>query len=567
MTFRHIKYGFLAVVVIAVFGFLSIQSQRVNEELYNQYRADLRQLEGLQASLNEDVLRARLGLLTYYDPLNTTLDELGAVRDRLGQIPAFIDEQGQRDIKSVLEAYDGLMTQKRDYIERFKTQNAVLINSLSYFTIVVSDLASNADAAHIDLSIQGTLNALLQDVLLYNVTVNDALVPGIEGHINRLRENQDVFSTSVSLHDVDVNALINHTNIILERKPITDTLIDQMFALSIPTQLSELSELYQAHYQTARQSASFYQVALYIFSLAGVGYVSISIITRLRKSAAVLNSAKEELQETYGHLEHRSRELEVANTELKTATALALESTRLKSEFMSTMSHELRTPLNAILGFCGIMLEGMGGEIDADARGMLERITANGTRLLNLINQVLDLAKIEAGRMELVSRPVSPRSLAGQWQSQMQALADQKALSFKVDIDPRLPDVLYADSERVTQVAINLLGNAFKFTEHGGVALRVRPENDSWIIEVSDTGAGIPPHAINYIFDEFRQVDGSSKRVYGGSGLGLAIVRNLCLMMKGNVRCTSELGKGSVFTVTLPLIIQEQGFSAALEVA
>jgi signal transduction histidine kinase len=250
--------------------------------------------------------------------------------------------------------------------------------------------------------------------------------------------------------------------------------------------------------------------------------------------------------------------LELANTELIKANNLATESARLKSEFMSTMSHELRTPLNAMIGFCGILLEGMGGEIDADARHMISRVNSNSSRLLNLINEVLDLAKIEAGRMEMVSRPISPRALADQWQSQMHVLAQQKSLEFLIEIDPSVPETLFGDPERITQIAVNLLSNAFKFTEKGSVTLSINREAEEWMIRVKDSGVGIPPHAINYIFDEFRQVDGSSKRVYGGTGLGLAIVRNLCLMMKGNVKVSSELNKGSVFTVTLPCITPEK---------
>jgi signal transduction histidine kinase len=249
--------------------------------------------------------------------------------------------------------------------------------------------------------------------------------------------------------------------------------------------------------------------------------------------------------------------LETANTELVKANNLATESARLKSEFMSTMSHELRTPLNAMIGFCGILLEGMGGEIDDDARHMIERVNSNSGRLLNLINEVLDLAKIEAGRMEMMSRPFSPHLLSDQWKSQMHVLAEQKGLTFDIEIDAALPDAIYGDADRLTQIVINLLSNAFKFTETGGVKLELKRDDLEWIIRVTDSGVGIPPHAINYIFDEFRQVDGSSRRVYGGTGLGLAIVRNLCLMMKGNVKVTSELNKGSVFTVTLPCVTSE----------
>ncbi|CAG0971300.1 partial Sensor histidine kinase RcsC, partial [Gammaproteobacteria bacterium] len=132
-------------------------------------------------------------------------------------------------------------------------------------------------------------------------------------------------------------------------------------------------------------------------------------------------------------------------------------------------------------------------------------------------------------------------------------LAQKKGLSFNVTVDPSLPEMVHGDRERITQIAPNLLSNAFKFTQSGSVDLRLNGGHDTWQIEVHDTGIGIPPHALNYIFDEFRQLDGSSTRVYGGTGLGLAIVRKLCALMNGNVRVTSVLGEGSTFTVTLPL--------------
>jgi len=203
------------------------------------------------------------------------------------------------------------------------------------------------------------------------------------------------------------------------------------------------------------------------------------------------------------------------------------------------------------------MLEGMGGEIDDEARHMVERIDSNSQRLLRLINDILDLAKIEAGRMELTCQPFFPRDLAERCRSQVSVLGEKKGLQFQVHVDPHLSDTLYGDPERIIQIVANLLSNAFKFTESGKVTMDLERQETTWSIQVSDTGVGIPPHALNYIFDEFRQVDGTTTRAYGGSGLGLAIVRNMCRMMGGSVRVTSELGKGSIFTVTLPLRTEE----------
>lgn len=269
--------------------------------------------------------------------------------------------------------------------------------------------------------------------------------------------------------------------------------------------------------------------------------------------AQAFNQMTDKLAQNIGALDDKVNEVQDANQNLRIANAQAREAARLKSEFMATMSHELRTPLNAMLGFTGILLEGMGGEIDADARHMIQRVQENSKRLLGMINDVLDLAKIEAGRVEIQSLPFRPAALVEQWRLQTGVLAEAKGLTFQIEIDAALPDQLYGDPDRITQVAINLLSNAFKFTEQGGVTLSLQRQPNEWILQVSDTGVGIPPHALNFIFDEFRQVDGSSRRAFGGTGLGLAITRNLCRMMNGTIRVTSTLGEGSTFIVTLPL--------------
>jgi len=198
------------------------------------------------------------------------------------------------------------------------------------------------------------------------------------------------------------------------------------------------------------------------------------------------------------------------------------------------------------------MLMGMGVELNVKARSMVERVSANSKRLLALINDFLDLSRIESGRLELVNVALSPEKLVARWSNQVSVLAEQKKIAFRIDVDPQLPKEIYGDEEAITKVVINLLSNAFKFTHEGQVALDVKCQSDKWSISVSDTGIGIPPHARDYIFEEFRQVDGSSKREYGGTGLGLAIVQKLTRAMGGTVTLVSELGKGSTFTVTLP---------------
>jgi signal transduction histidine kinase len=205
------------------------------------------------------------------------------------------------------------------------------------------------------------------------------------------------------------------------------------------------------------------------------------------------------------------------------------------------------------------MLGGMGIELSSRAEEMVRRVSSNSKRLLSLINDFLDLSRIESGRLELVQEPLSPTTLAQKWQKEVGILAEGKGIAFGVDVDPSLPEIVYGDEDALSKIAVNLLGNAFKFTRQGSVSLYLGRDDDKWTIIVSDTGIGIPPHAREYIFDEFRQVDSSSKREFGGTGLGLALVQKLSRALGGSVSLQSEVGAGSTFTVTLPLITELEG--------
>ena len=246
-----------------------------------------------------------------------------------------------------------------------------------------------------------------------------------------------------------------------------------------------------------------------------------------------------------------------AVNELAEAHRKAEEATQLKSEFLANMSHELRTPLNAIIGYTQILLAGMAGELNDKQQSNLERVFANGQDLLRLINDILDLTKIEAGRMELVNKPFVLREWLDEIESHTGGLARAKGLDYDAFLDEGLPAQVVGDPDRLRQIALNLLANAIKFTEKGSVRIELQRRGaDQWSISVIDTGIGIPSHAQEYIFEEFRQVDGTWQRKHGGTGLGLSIVRNLALMRGGQVRVKSQVGEGSTFSVLLPLVTE-----------
>jgi signal transduction histidine kinase len=200
----------------------------------------------------------------------------------------------------------------------------------------------------------------------------------------------------------------------------------------------------------------------------------------------------------------------------------------------------------------------MAGEMNDEQREYQERVLANADHLLSLINDVLDLSKVEAGRMDLVQKRFSLQAWLDDIMQETRILADQKGLTFAAEIDSQLPETIIGDQSRIKQMVINLVSNAVKFTEEGAVRVELRQQDATyWQIIVSDTGIGIPPHTQETIFEEFRQVDSSARRQYGGTGLGLAIVRKFARMMNGSVRVASEVNQGSTFTITLPLITEE----------
>jgi signal transduction histidine kinase len=241
---------------------------------------------------------------------------------------------------------------------------------------------------------------------------------------------------------------------------------------------------------------------------------------------------------------------------LQIATQRAEESSRLKSEFIATVTHELRTPLNAIEGFSSIMLSGMGVELPPHALRMMERISVNSKHLIAIINDILDLSRIEAGLLQPAHLPFKPAYLLIKWQEQIRILAQQKNITTTFTLSPDLAPILFSDEDAIGKIAINLLLNAVKFTPSGGfvtLTLAPSPEPNYFQLIVTDTGIGIPPEAHSYIFDAFRQVDQSSTREYGGTGLGLTIVQKLTDVLSGNIILTSTLNEGTTFIINLPM--------------
>jgi signal transduction histidine kinase len=269
----------------------------------------------------------------------------------------------------------------------------------------------------------------------------------------------------------------------------------------------------------------------------------IALVTTFADQAAI---AIENVR-LFDEIQDKSRQLEIASQH--------------KSQFLANMSHELRTPLNAILGYTELMADGAYGEPSEKMLGILKRLEANGRHLLGLINDVLDLSKIEAGQLVLELSDYCIQDIAQTVRSTLEPLAADKKLAFKVDMPSELPPGR-GDGRRLTQVLINLVGNAIKFTDAGEIAIKAEANNGSFYVSVRDTGPGISATDQAKLFQEFQQADNAITRKKGGTGLGLAISKRIVEMHGGRIWVESQPGKGSTFAFTLPVIVERQLESA-----
>ena len=263
-----------------------------------------------------------------------------------------------------------------------------------------------------------------------------------------------------------------------------------------------------------------------------------------------MNHMSGELHQLYDEQRRTAQQLRALNAELERAS-------KAKSDFLASMSHELRTPMNAILGFTEMIRDGIYGDIPDDIREPVGDIHTCGKQLLGLINNVLDLSKIEAGRMDLALGDYVVDDVVSPVRQALHALAAAKGLDLAVTIPAETP-LCFGDGKRLTQCVMNLAGNALKFTREGRVEVRVEVQDDDLLFAVADTGIGIPAEQVGHIFEEFRQADVTVSREFGGTGLGLSITRKLVELHGGRIWVESVEGKGSTFFFRVPVRVARE---------
>ncbi|WP_308419664.1 ATP-binding protein [Chitinimonas koreensis] len=273
----------------------------------------------------------------------------------------------------------------------------------------------------------------------------------------------------------------------------------------------------------------------------------------LEQNNARLDEQAQRLLQQRDHLDARNQALDATRSELERKTRELQRLSEYKSEFLANMSHELRTPLNSALIFARLLADNPNGNLDAEQVRYASLIAAAGSDLLNLINDILDLSKVEAGMLEVHPEPTLIREVVDHTAAPFRSLAEQKRLHFETKIDAEVPRLIETDGLRLRQILKNLLSNAIKFTERGFIRLQVWKVESGVAFEVLDSGIGIPTDQQETIFEAFRQADGATNRQYGGTGLGLSISRDLARLLGGQIQLRSRPGEGSNFVLILPL--------------
>jgi signal transduction histidine kinase len=330
--------------------------------------------------------------------------------------------------------------------------------------------------------------------------------------------------------------------------------VDELTESHVPVQIADLRDTPTSRVNEIMLNAG-YRARLLVPLVAPDGVVGALVVRRRDPGEFPKNTV--DLLQTFAAQSVLAIQNARLFSEIGEKSRLLEVASQHKSQFLANMSHELRTPLNAILGYTELILDSIYGDVPDKARVTLERIQSNGRHLLGLINDVLDLSKIEAGQLTLSLGDYSIKDVIHNVYGAVESLATSKNLSLNVELPKDLPPAR-GDERRLTQVLLNLVGNAIKFTDAGEVAIKTSIADGTFTVAVHDTGPGIAENDQGKIFEEFQQADSSTTKQKGGTGLGLAIAKRIIEMHGGRLWVESELGRGSTFSFTIPVKVEKQ---------
>ncbi|MEX2283235.1 MAG: response regulator [Gemmatimonadota bacterium] len=536
--------------ILVAFAFLSVspltvlvsRTNAIDPRQHEQYNDDVRAARDLADEVFDLVRDARRGNgPASYTELDSVQAELKAIFPDLRAVPSFVRRTTADSLSRLTARFEAASLKRMQIAEEFKTANAPLRVAL--------------DSIAIDLRV------LLRDAAPQNaLTLSDQgsrWLSRARRNGQRSRRSQDsalvvlrtLSPTIQPAHAARFARVIGRMETVVPQILLADALVDSVDDTPAYEVATSLRDLYRTEFEYAEARADRAEKWLGLYAALLVLGLCFAFY-RLQRSRDAINAANDDLERK---VTARTAELQHAIDELGRARDEALQASVAKSQFLANMSHELRTPLNSVIGFTNILLKNKRNSLNPQELGFLTRIVENGRHLLSLINDVLDLSKIEAGKVEVESVPmrvdVLIRETIHQFETDSKANGVQLHAVIPAQVQPML-----GDHARLKQVVINLVGNALKFTEKGSVtvALRVNAQGKPERIEVMDTGIGIPSDRLSAIFEAFQQADASTSRRFGGTGLGLAISNSLAQLMGCRIEVQSAQGTGSTFSIVLP---------------
>jgi signal transduction histidine kinase len=534
--------GLLLSAPCLLLGALFLASNAVDPELHHVFDQRLERLEAVQTRLNQNVLRARHGMLGHYDDIVDDMAALERLRAGIDTAPRFIDDDGRAEFDAALRAYEEVAHEKTALTEGFKSINAALRNSLVYFPIVANDLLER---------VSSHAASGLAPMAELHVAVLRYIGSGTESDQQRAWRALDATEAS-QFDDRETARLAEATRIharnILVRKPVLDERIDQIIGAPTISRAQALRASYRRGTARAQERAARFGALLYLCSAVLIALVFFSF-TALREAKLGLERANEALEQ---RVRERTLELEDLNQELETSRK---EQLALKDRFLSHVSHELRTPLTAVHQFVELLLDGVAGETTPEQHEYLGLAFKNVRQLEAMIHDLMEVTRAQAGKLRVDPRPLELSELLEDTVCAFQAAAHDRSIALSLEAEPELPAVI-ADATRLRQVLNNLVENALKFTSEGGcitISASREPEEAGFMrVSVADSGKGIAPDEIEKVFDRLHQVDAEGEAARPGLGLGLSICKELVQRQGGRIWVESQLGRGSAFRFTLP---------------
>jgi len=488
------------------------------------------------------------------NPLKRLQDSASKIA--LGELDAFVDQSGDGEIGMLARHLDRMrsaikklfhqLRESKDKLEEYsRTLEKKVENRTRELERSVAELKALSEVSQ---SVSSTLD--LEKVLNNIVEHAVKLSKTDAGTIYEFHEAEKVFVPMINFGvDKTFVAIMKEAKFGIGDGTVLGMVGETRTALQVP----DLTDIRDDRVQYVRE-AGFMSI-LAVPLLRKDRLVGSLVVRRKRRGEFPRETV--ELIQTFAaqsaialHNARLFQELEFKSHELSKAD-------KHKTEFLASMSHELRTPLNAILGYTELILDDIYGEVPAKIREVIERLEKNGSHLLRLINDVLDISKIEAGQLELVLEEYSFQETVHTVVTSLEPLAAEKELDLKIRIEPNLP-YGKGDQQRIAQVLVNLIGNAIKFTEQGEIIVDITVADGRFLVKVSDTGPGLSDLEKDYIFSEFYQVDRKSTRSRGGSGLGLSIAKRIVELHGGAIWVESAPGRGSTFIFTLPIRVGKQ---------